>query len=235
VDRIDIVQTALDATGRGSYLEIGICTGESFIPIKASRKWGVDPGYVLSWKRIAKYRLFSLLHIKQEKIFKETSDAFLRNHQSLLKKHGIDVVFVDGLHTYKQSLTDVLNCLDYLKPNGIVLIHDCNPADAVAAIPAAGIDEVGAMNLPGWTGAWSGDVWKTVVHLRSLREDLTTFVLDCDNGIGVVACGRSAEMLPYTERDIKTMDYEFLAKNRQTLLGLRRPEYLDEFLRTRAG
>ena len=232
MDRIDIVQAALDATGRGSYLEIGVCTGTSFIPIRASRKWGVDPGHLLSRKRIAKYRLFSVLYIKHETVFGETSDEFFKNRRPLLEKYGIDVAFIDGLHTYKQSLTDVLNCLDYLNPQGILLMHDCNPADEIAATPASDISEVAAMNVPGWTGAWNGDVWKTVVHLRSLHNDLTTAVLDCDNGIGVVRRGQSAETLTYAERDINAMDYEFLAQNRQSLLGLRPPDYLHEFLRT---
>lgn len=230
MDRIDIAQAALDATGRSNYLEIGVCTGASFIPVQASRKWGVDPGHVLSWKRITKYRLFSFLYIKHEAIFRETSDDFFKNRRSLLERHGIDVAFIDGLHSYKQSLNDVLNCLNYLNPRGIVLMHDCNPVDEFAATPATGISEVAAVSPPGWTGAWNGDVWKAIVHLRSLREDLTTFVLDCDNGVGVVRRGRPSEKLPFTAAEIQGMDYSFLAANRKSLLGLRPPNYLYDFL-----
>lgn len=230
MDRIDIVQAALDATGRGSYLEIGVCTGTSFIPIRASRKWGVDPGHLLSRKRIAKYKLFSVLYIKHETVFRETSDEFFKYRRPLLEKHGIDVAFIDGLHTYKQSLTDVLNCLDYLNPQGILLMHDCNPADEIAATPASDISEVAAMNVPGWTGAWNGDVWKAVVHLRSLHSDLTTAVLDCDNGVGVVRRGQPSGKLAFTEAEIQGMNYSFLAENRQSLLGLCPPDSIFEFL-----
>lgn len=231
MDRVDIIQAALDATGRGTYLEIGVCAGNSFIPVTASRKIGVDPGHLLSWKRIVKYKLCSILRIKQEAVFKETSDEFFKDRANLLKEHGVDVAFVDGLHTYGQSLMDVLNCLDYLNPGGIVLMHDCSPADAIAAIPASDISEVVSMKVPGWTGAWNGDVWKAIVHLRSLRDDLRTFVLDCDNGIGVITRGKSGERLLYTEHEIQTMDYDFLEKDRENLLGLRPPEYFQEFLR----
>lgn len=233
MDRIDIVQAALESTGRGNYLEIGVCTGTSFIPVQAARKWGVDPNPVLSWKRLLKYKLFEWLRLKEEHVFEETSDEFFKKRKSLLEKHGIDVAFVDGLHTYKQALSDVLNCLQYLKPNGIVLMHDCSPSDEVAATPAVNISDLSAMNLPGWTGVWNGDVWKAVVHLRSLREDLTVFVLDCDNGIGVVARGRPIEKLLYTERDVESMDYAFLAHSRKTLLGLKPPEFFEKFLANR--
>jgi hypothetical protein len=233
VDRIEIAQALLTATGGGNYLEIGVSTGSSFIPLRAARKWGVDPGYHISWKRIAKYRLFSLLNIKQEKIFKETSDEFFEKHGQMLRSWGIDVGFVDGLHTYGQALRDVLNCLEYLNPQGIILMHDCNPKDEITALPAVSIDSVAARNVPGWTGEWSGDVWKAVVHLRSFREDLEVFVLDCDTGIGVVTRGPPMQKLSFSRNDIEKMDYRVLEKNRQHLLGLRPANYIYEFLQGR--
>jgi hypothetical protein len=113
-------------------------------------------------------------------------------------------------------------------------MHDCSPANEIAALPAAGIEEVAAKNFPGWTGAWNGDVWKAVVHLRSFYDDLNVFVLDCDNGVGVVARGRSREKkLSYSEHEIQQMDYGFLEKHRQRLLDLRPPDYIFEFLQSR--
>lgn len=35
------------------------------------------------------------------------------------------------------------------------------------------------------TPPWSGDVWKSIVHLRSIRPDLRVAVLDCDSGVGI--------------------------------------------------
>ena len=67
-------------TANRNYLEIGVCTGESFIPLKARRKWGVDPDHYLSWKRIAKYELFRRLGLKDERVFRQTSDEFFERH-----------------------------------------------------------------------------------------------------------------------------------------------------------
>jgi Methyltransferase domain len=230
MDRIAAIQRVLGSVSDATYLEIGVCTGESFIPIRAKRKWGVDPGYVLSWRRRLKYAVFSFLGIKVERLFRMTSDEFFATKKEMVESHGIDVCFVDGLHTYEQALKDALNALEYLKPGGVILIHDCSPTSAVMALPSASIETVGQANLPGWNGAWCGDIWKAIVHLRSLRQDLISFVLDCDNGIGVVTRGAAATRLSYSEADIRAMDYEVLAANRKDLLDLRPPEYLDEFL-----
>jgi hypothetical protein len=230
VDRTAVIQAALDATGRGNYLEIGVCTGESFIPLKARRKWGVDPEHYLSWKRIAKYEVFSRLGLKDERVFRQTSDEFFERQAQMLGRRGVDVAFVDGLHTYEQALRDVLSAVRRLRPGGIVLMHDCSPESEVAALPAASIAEVGTKNIPGWTGAWNGDVWKAVVHLRSRHHDLSVFVLDCDNGIGVVTRAPAQERLAYAPQDIQAMAYADLDRDRARLLGLRPPAFLDEFL-----
>jgi hypothetical protein len=231
VNRIAIAQSALNALTGGPYLEIGVNTGESFIPIRANRKWGVDPDPKLSKKRLLKYAVFSALKIKFEDVFRLTSDHFFASKADLLRTHGIDVCFVDGLHTYKQALRDVLNAVAYLKPKGIILMHDCNPSTELMASPAASICELIQQKNSSWTGEWSGDVWKAIVHLRSLHQELSAFVLDCDRGVGVVTKGRPRSKLAYSADEIRAMDYKFLAANRNELLDLRPPVYFKEFLR----
>jgi SAM-dependent methyltransferase len=230
LDRILIAQSILDALGSEAYLEIGVNTGVSFIPIKAKRKWGVDPSYTLTARRLIKYAVFSFLRIKVERLFRMTSDEFFVKNEKLLTSYGIDVCLVDGLHTYEQALKDVLNVLKYLKPKGVILIHDCNPTTELMARPVARIEDLIRQSSPQWDGAWSGDVWKTLVHLRSLRDDVDAFVLDCDTGIGIVTKRRPKGHLPCSESDIRAMDYSFLSNNRQALLGLQPSEYFKEFL-----
>jgi hypothetical protein len=230
LDRILIAQSILDALGSETYLEIGVNTGVSFIPIQAKRKWGVDPSYTLTRRRLIKYAVFSFLRIKVERLFRMTSDEFFVKNEKLLTSYGIDVCLVDGLHTYEQALKDVLNALKYLKPKGVILIHDCNPTTELMARPVAGIEDLICQGIPQWDGAWSGDVWKTLVHLRALRGDVDAFVLDCDTGIGIVTKRCPKDQLSCSESDIRAMDYSFLSNNRQPLLGLRPSEYFKEFL-----
>lgn len=230
IDRISIAQALLDALDNGTYLEIGVNTGSSFIPLKARRKWGVDPSYTISGRRLAKYAVFSSLGIRFEKLFRITSDDFFLKQAALLNRYGVDVCLIDGLHTYEQALKDVLNSLNYLKPRGVILLHDCNPMTELMGLPAAGIEELMRQGIPQWNGAWSGDVWKTVVHLRSLRDDVNAFVLDCDTGVGIVTKRRPKTPLSYTENEISAMDYGFFSDNREALLDLRSSEYFREFL-----
>ena len=234
MDRVQIAQDLLTSMGGGTYLEIGVASGASFIPIKARRKWGVDPGYTLTRRRRSKYAVFSFLGITIERLFRVTSDDFFLKNEALLASRGIDVCLVDGLHTYEQSLKDVLNTLKYLTPKGVILVHDCNPSTELMARPAAAIEELIRLGIPDWDGAWSGDVWKTIVHLRSLRDEVDAFVLDCDTGVGVVTKRRPRNRLSYSEADIRAMDYSLLSGNRRSLLGLQSSEYFEEFLRLHA-
>jgi len=76
------------------------------------------------------------------------SDTFFVQEKLRLSEHGLDVVFIDGLHTFLQSLKDVQNSLRYLNANGVIVLHDCNPLSEAAAFPAVSIDEVQKINPP---------------------------------------------------------------------------------------
>jgi hypothetical protein len=149
----------------------------------------------------------------------------------MLSRRMVDVALIDGLHTYQQSLTDVFNILPYLRSNGVILLHDCSPTSELMARSASSINELIEAGISGWDGAWSGDVWKTIVHLRSLRDDVSAFVIDCDNGVGVVTLARPMSRLRYSKADIIRMEYNHLAERRKELLGLQSTDYFWEFLR----
>jgi hypothetical protein len=162
-----------------------------------------------------------------------TSDAFFQQKSGqLFNEKGIDVAFIDGLHTDEQTYKDVLNVLDCLSDGGVILLHDCNPPTESSAFPAASWEDAARAKPDGWNGCWCGDVWKTVVRLRSCHEDLRVFVLDCDWGVGVVHRGKPDSVLGLPERAVETMTYQYLEKNRQALLNLKPQEYLFDFLKT---
>jgi hypothetical protein len=230
LNRTVVAQSILNQLGGGSYLEIGVDTGNNFIHINADPKWGVDPAFTLTKRRLLKYQVFAYLGLKVEKLFRMTSDEFFYSQKPMLAADGISVCLVDGLHTYDQSLRDVLNALTYLKPNGVILMHDCNPATELMAAPATSIEDLIRQGIQDWDGSWSGDVWKAVINLRSLQRDVNAFVLDCDTGIGVVTKGTSSMKLNISESEIRQMDFSFLSSRRSELLGLQPPEYFFEFL-----
>ena len=160
------------------------------------------------------------------------SNTFFDTQHILLSKIGLDVAFIDVLHTFSQSLQDVKNTLQYLNKNGVVVLHDCNPLSAVAALPAKSIREIQKLNPPGFTGIWNGDVWKTIAYLRATRKDLHVFVLDCDFGMGIITRGTPENLLEYSVEEVKNLSYSDLASNRQSMINLKDISCLEYFLNT---
>jgi hypothetical protein len=226
MNKQEIIQQTIDKIKGRLYLEIGVQRGKNFYKIRALRKIAIDPKFIIGYKR----RLFNFLALLNSTFFEMTSNQFFEKKAgSILAKKKIDVAFIDGLHTYEQSLTDFNNCLKYLAPNGVILFHDCNPQSREAAEPVSSPQEM--MNkFQRKNSEWNGDVWKTIVHLRTFHPDLKVFVLDCDFGIGIVTKGIPDIVLSYTQEQINKMEYDYFDKNRTELLNLKSPSYLNGFI-----
>ena len=130
-------------------------------------------------------------------------------------KFDLDVAFIDGLHTYKQSLNDCINSIYYLSNQGIILLHDCNPPSKKAAHP-----EIPTENIN-----WNGDVWKTIYHLRQFPDYFDCFTINSDQGIGIVRLNRKPtkdQLLKMKfESRINDLPYEFFASDREKVIGLK--------------
>jgi len=229
MERTDVVQAFIEGRGLETYLEIGISSGHTFLRIRAGRKIGVDPEPRIGSLKRLRWWLRNRSN-RDSRIYHLTSDEFFARHGDLFAEDGLGVAFVDGLHTYEQSLRDVENCLARLDPDGAVLLHDCSPPTAAAAIPARSPEEARRTAGAGWGGMWCGDVYKTILHLRSRRPDLRVCVLDCDRGIGVVQPGGTGRALTLGAGEIDELGYADLAAHREEWLDLRPPEALDELV-----
>jgi hypothetical protein len=225
VNRVKVVQRALDGRVNPVYLEIGVWRGTAFKRITADEKIAVDPAFKLS----ARSRRLADVKARATHYFETTSDAFFANETAFLEQHGIDVALIDGLHTYGQVLRDVKNTLRYLRDDGVVVLHDCNPTHPSRACPATSYADFRAQNH-WWNSEWSGDVWKVIVHLRSTRHDLRVAVLNCNTGLGIIRKGLPESRLSYSVAQIEALNYADLAADRERLLNLKPPAYLGEFL-----
>lgn len=106
-----------------------------------------------------------------------------------------------------------------MQENGVIVMHDCNPQTAGAA-----------GRFEEWeTGEWNGDVWRTIIHLRSQRPDLTVFVLDIDQGLGIVTRQKPDTMLDLTTAQIQALTYDELVQNREKWLNLKPAAYFYEY------
>ena len=149
--RWDLLQLIIDKYNFQTYLEIGCDKDQSFSIIKINSKIGVDP---ISGGTI-----------------RSTSDEFFKTND---KK--FDIIFIDGLHYYKQVLNDIKNSLMILNDNGFILVHDCLP------------NSLAQQAVPRYRGYWNGDVWKAIVELRT-NKDLNIFTSQIDFGVAVIRKG----------------------------------------------
>lgn len=227
VDRTSFLQCLLDRRAAASYLEIGIFGGRNFLKIRAATKFAVDPILGISRRKQFSTLLKNRTNL-HNRYYQMTSDQFFREHAGELPDTGIDIVFIDGLHTYAQALRDTEQSLTHLKQDGAIVLHDCNPPHAAAATPANSLTEAQALKVAGWDNKWCGDVWKVIVHLRAAREDLTVSVVDCDMGLGVVRKGENGQLLPLNLDELPGLSYADLEKHRASWLDLRPVSFLDE-------
>jgi hypothetical protein len=230
--KIEVLQTIINRIKAKTYLEIGVDKGNVFFSVQAKIKYAVDPSFKFELKETIKRTVIKKLKFQEERYFEITSDDFFSNKASLFRRNKIDVALIDGLHTYQQTLKDVSNCLKYLNKGGVLVLHDCNPTTEAMAYPAVSLEHAASLNLKGWAWDWSGDVWKTIVDLRSSRNDLNIFVLNCDCGLGIVTRGNPENTLNYRKEDIEAMTYHDLEAKREELLNLRPPDFLQDFIVT---
>ncbi len=221
MNRNNLINHLLKKKTGTSYLEIGVRNGKTIAEIKANSKIGVDPAHKL--KRNLAFK--ELLGLNDFKLFKLTSDDFFDKEAKNVFPDGIDLVFIDGLHNYDQSLRDVINSLKFLNPDGFLVLHDCNPNGAAQAYPIKNsYDEVVKKlqngGIDGWTGEWNGDVWKTIVHLRAFHPELKVRTIDADQGLGVISYGQNENLLQVGKNELENAGFEFLENNREEFLGL---------------
>jgi hypothetical protein len=161
VARSEVVQAFLDLYPDPHYLEVGVSRGVTLHAVRAARKVGVDPSYkfdpAVEGQAGTEYRT-------------ATSDAYFGE---LSREEMFDVIYLDGLHTFEQTLRDLLSALEHLKPHGVIIIDDVYPISYAASIP----DLVASKRLRRELGiekaAWMGDVYRLVFFIQSFCQSLS--------------------------------------------------------------
>ena len=92
-----------------------------------------------------------------------TSDQFF--YHRIEASATFDVVFIDGLHTFEQTLRDLLNALRHTHERSVIMIDDVKPISYAASLP----NQEDARALRKATGdedkRWMGDVFKLVFFI----------------------------------------------------------------------
>lgn len=238
MNRIELIREIFQKSNFKNYLEIGCNEGKSFLPVKAKYKTAVDPYFIIPTKEKVKWLLKEPSNLNS-KYFEEESDTFFLNRKSYLEKTGpLEVVLVDGLHTYRAALSDVLHSLEYLNKDGIIIMHDCFPPFKAASLPTKAFPTAeDVKGVEGWTGEWCGDVWKAVVYLRrNLSDLLDVCVLHTDFGLGIVRPKGDIDKkkLVIDERSFKEIDqltYDELIKDPAGMLNLKKADHASTIIK----
>ena len=182
------------------YLEIGVRNpNDNFNRINANVKYSVDPG--------VEYKINPV-------DFKMESDSFfeaLENGDLLFPSIKFDVIFIDGLHLAEQVERDIKNALKYIKDDGFIILHDCNPPTEYHA------REEYCYDLSPAQYCWNGTAWKAFYKFR-LNKTVSCACIDSDWGVGIIAKKKYFESL---EKNINPFfEYKILDINREKILNL---------------
>jgi hypothetical protein len=183
-----------------TYLEIGVRNPEdNFNHIKATTKYSVDPGVEF---------------LENPADFKMTSDDFfkrLSGNELLSNDIKFDVIFIDGLHLAEQVDRDIMNALGYIKDDGFIVLHDCNPPTQWHA------REYFRFNYSPAQGYWNGTTWKAFVKWRC-NPAVYSCCIDSDWGVGILS--KSRHIGKNTEHANPFYEFDLFDKNRKEYLNL---------------
>jgi len=211
---ISRINKLLKLTEDDHYLEIGVENGNTFFGIEAGFKVAVDPKFLFD---------FQTRSDPDEMFFQMTSDDFFaeaEEHEFLF-----DVIFLDGLHNFSQTYSDLINALDYLSPTGFILIDDVFPNDKYSFIPdqdlafAERAKSVASNGIPDYS--WHGDIFKVMALIHDYHQNVhfRTFWEEGSNPQSVVWWdfpeNRTRRFSGITE--ISNMSYEDLLANQDIL------------------
>ena len=121
---------------------------------------------------------------------RKTSDEFFKNN-----KEKFDIIFIDGLHHYEQVIVDINNALSVLNDNGHILVHDCLPRT------------IAHQAIPRYRGSWNGDVWKSIVELRT-KKYLDVFTCEIDFGVGIIQKKVNSNLLELKIDNFKNLKFK---------------------------
>lgn len=151
--RSEVVQALLDLYDRPRYLEVGVHSGETFHAVRAAEKVAVDPAFRFDVQAAGRADPTASFH-------PVPSDTYFLQRRPA--DPPFDVVFLDGLHTFEQTLRDLMNTVARTRPDSVIVIDDVLPSGPAAAIRDH--DEFLRLHaaVPGTPDAWMGDVYRLV-------------------------------------------------------------------------
>ncbi len=188
VTRNSALQDLLDLFPAPAYLEVGVNRGMTFHALAATTKVAVDPKFDFSERPEPAPGCTVAYH-------EVTSDAYFGTIATAADR--FDVIYLDGLHTFEQTLRDLINAVDFLAPDGVIVIDDVRPNSYPASLPVpAEVRATRAMLKMEKDTSWMGDVYKLVFFVETFFQQFSYATIANNHGQLVMWRQRRAKVVP---------------------------------------
>lgn len=161
-----------------TYLEIGVRDGSTFLNFGIPYKVGVDPEYTFDWKATENDRTF-LFPLESDNFFSLLAGSGQDDRKNRMleawpyEKPNFDLIFIDGMHTFEQSLKDFENSLAFANENTVWILDDTVPSSPYSALKNCDWS-MKLRKRAGFTSQeWHGDVYKTVLAIHDLHPEFS--------------------------------------------------------------
>lgn len=144
-----------------SYLEIGVCTGDTFFAVDVDRKVAVDPRFRFDPAEVEDHR---------SSFFQITSNEYFIRPDA---QDQFDLVFLDGFHSFEQIMIDFQSALTLTDSKSVIVIDDTVPNDIYSAIPNQRIAFKYRKQAGNKSLSWHGDVFKIVLFIHDFCPTLS--------------------------------------------------------------
>lgn len=205
LERSSVINQIANTIDAKMYLEIGVNRGVTFNSVNILTKVAVDPKFLFTDKKSRE------LDTGEKFYFHEiTSDDFFQDYAQTYS--SFDLVYLDGLHTFEQTLKDLLNTMNHTHDKSIIVIDDTLPNDVFSSLPSA--QECirlrrSVFGIRKNDNAWMGDVYKLVAFIHDFMPFLSYATLKDNHGQTIVWQERRNNVIPIFKNmnDIAQLSY----------------------------
>jgi len=206
--RSEVLQPILELFEAPSYLEIGVNTGDTFFALRAARKVAVDPHFLFDLEEARRREPHSsFFDVASDEYFGELIDP----------AEKFDVVYLDGLHTFEQTLRDFCNATQFLRVGGIIVVDDVVPNSHAASLPDEALAVRLKRELNDADQSWMGDVYRLVYFIDTFFQQYD-FATVIENHGQLVVWRRqrsAAEVTPRLVEQIARVPFEAVLTERR--------------------
>lgn len=220
IRRWDVIQALLNRFDHPRYIEVGVSTGSTFHRLDAAHKVAVDPKFRFDWEQEQRDRG------PATEYHQVTSDEYFGS--IVTDENQFDVIYLDGLHTFEQTLRDLTNALAHLAPRGVIVIDDVRPPSYHASLASQANYHKLRVHVNDTRLAWMGDVYKVVWMIDTFFQSLQYRTISNNHGQAVIWRERRQSVRQRTTAEIADLSFESFVLSRNVLQLRRFDQIIDD-------